>query len=149
MAQYSDTPPGATPVSAEYGKASSWVGWIAFAGMLMLMLGVFHIVQGLVAVFNDDYYLVRPSGLIVNIDYTAWGWVQLIGGVVVLAAGFAVFAGQMWARIVGVAVALVSAIINVGFLAAYPLWSLMMIALDVIVIMALTVHGSEIRADHD
>jgi len=58
-----------------------------------------------------------------------------------------VFAGQVWARTVGVVAALVSAIINVSFLAAYPLWSMTMIALDVVVILALTVHGSEIKPE--
>ena len=62
-------------------------------------------------------------------------------------AGVFVFAGQVWARTVGVIVALVSAVFNLGFLAAYPLWSLIMIALDVMVILALTVHGSDVKAD--
>ena len=81
----------------------------------------------------------------VNVNYTTWGWVHLLGGIIVAAAGFCVFTGQIWARTVGVILALLSAIVNVGFLAAYPVWSLMMIALDVVVILALTVHGSEMR----
>ena len=125
--------------------STAWVGWIAFAGTIMVMLGGFHIIQGLVALFNDDYYLVAQSGLIVNVDFTTWGWIHLISGIVVMLAGFAVFTGQVWARTVGVVVALVSALLNLGFLAAYPIWSLMMIALDVFIIMALTVHGSEIK----
>jgi hypothetical protein len=133
--------------TGNYDPYSGWVGWIAFAGVMMAMLGTFHIIQGLVALFNDDYYLVGKSGLIVNVDFTAWGWAQLISGIIVLAAGFGVFAGHMWARVVGVIAAMLSAIVNVGFLAAYPLWSLMMIALDVVIILALTVHGSEIRPD--
>jgi hypothetical protein len=130
-----------------YDSYSGWVGWIAFAGVIMAMLGTFHIIQGLIALFNDDYYLVGRSGLVVNVDFTAWGWVHLIGGIIVVAAGFAVFAGRVWARVVGVIVAMLSAIVNIGFLSAYPLWSLLMIALDVVVILALTVHGSEIRPD--
>jgi hypothetical protein len=148
MAEYAET---SSPVSSSsastYRRTSAWVGWIAFAGMIMTMLGTFHIIQGLVALFNDDYYLVGKSGLVVNVDFTTWGWVQLIGGLIVLAAGLCVFAGQVWARSVGVIVALVSAVVNLGFLAAYPLWSMMMIALDVVVILALTVHGSEVRGE--
>jgi hypothetical protein len=136
-----------SPGQPGYDAYSGWVGWIAFAGTIMAMLGTFHIIQGLVALFNDDYYLVGRSGLVINVDFTAWGWVQLISGIIVLVAGFAVFAGRTWARVVGVIVAMLSAIVNVGFLAAYPLWSLMMIALDVVVILALTVYGSEIRSD--
>jgi hypothetical protein len=148
MAQYADASShiaSSSPASS-YRGTTAWVGWIAFAGMIMVMLGTFHIIQGLVALFNDEYYLVGKSGLIVNMDFTAWGWVHLIGGAIVLAAGLCVFAGQIWARTVGVIVALVSAVVNLGFLAAYPLWSMMMIALDVVVILALTVHGSEVKA---
>jgi hypothetical protein len=124
-----------------------WVGWIAFAGTLMVMLGAFHVIQGVVALVDDKYFLVTRSGLVVSADYTTWGWVHLIAGVVVLVAGVFVFAGQVWARTVGVIVALLSALLNLGFLAAYPLWSVIMIALDVMVILALTVHGSDVRAE--
>jgi hypothetical protein len=71
----------------------------------------------------------------------------MLGGVVVVAAGLGVMTGQVWARVVGVAVAAVSIIINVAFMGAYPFWSLTMIALDIVVIMALTVHGSEVRGE--
>jgi len=124
---------------------SGWTGWVVFAGIMMVMLGVFHAIQGLVALFQDDYFLVGKSGLTLHIDYTAWGWIQLISGVVVFAAGLAVFVGQVWARSVGVLVAMLSAIVNVGFLAAYPIWSTIMIGLDVLVIWALIVHGGELR----
>ena len=124
---------------------SGWVGWVAFGGIMMVLLGTFHIIDGLIALFRDEYFLVTKSGLAVEADFTTWGWVHLIGGIVVLAAGIGVFTGMVWARTVGVIVALVSAVINVGFLAAYPIWSTMMIALDVLVIWALTVHGDELR----
>ncbi len=124
---------------------SAWTGWIAFAGVVMVMLGIFHAIQGLVALFKDDYYAVHSSGLVVSVNYTTWGWVHLLGGIILVAAGAAVFTGQLWARTIGVILALVSAVVNVGFLAAYPVWSMMMIALDVVVILALTVHGSEMK----
>jgi hypothetical protein len=135
---------GAVPKASD--SYSGWVGWIGFAGVIMMMLGTFHAIQGLVALFNDEYYLVSSSGLVVSLDYTAWGWIHLIGGAVLVAAGLGVFGGQVWARTVGVIAAVLSAIVNVAFLAAYPVWSLMMIALDVILILALTVHGSEVKA---
>lgn len=112
----------------------------------MTILGVFHIVQGLVALLKEDYFVVRSSELLLDVDYAVWGWAHLIAGSVILVAGFMVFAGQVWARVVGTVVALLSAVGSMAFLAAYPVWSLMIIALDVIVILALTVHGSEIRA---
>ena len=139
-----DVPPaGAGP--SHYPRASPWVGWIGFAGVLMVILGAVHAFQGLVGIFKDEYFLVSSNGLALKLDFTAWGWVHLILGVVILVAGLCVMAGQMWARIVGVIVAAVSLLANVAFLAAYPLWSLIMIALDIVIIMALTVHGSEIK----
>jgi hypothetical protein len=124
---------------------SGWVGWVAFAGVMMTILGVFHIVQGLVALLKDEY-LAPSSVLLVDVGYTAWGWAHLVTGAVVLVAGFMVFAGQVWARAVGTVVAGVSAVGSLAFLTAYPVWSVLVIALDVVVIMALTVHGSEIKA---
>ena len=140
-----DVGPAVKSTSTARG-VSMWVGWIAFAGTIMVMLGAFHMIQGVVALVDDKYFLVTRSGLVVTADYTTWGWVHLITGAVVLVAGVFVFAGQVWARTVGVIVALVSAVFNLGFLAAYPLWSLIMIALDVMVILALTVHGSDVKA---
>ena len=127
-------------------EPTGWVGWIIFAGTMLVILGIFHAIQGLVALFNDSVYLVGPKGLVINVDYTALGWIHLIGGIIVVLAGVALFAGKMWARILAVIVAVVSAIINVVFLPAYPIWSTMMIAIDVLVIWAVTVHGSEMKS---
>ena len=128
-------------------EQTGWVGWIMFAATMMVMLGVFHAIQGLVALFRDEYYLVGKNGLTVHVDYTAWGWIHLILGIIVAGAGAALYVGQMWARIVGVLVALLSSVINIAFLAAYPIWSTIMIAVDILVIWALTVHGSEMKAN--
>ena len=123
--------------------ASGWVGWVLFAAVIMVLVGAFHVIQGLAALFKDDYYAVAPSGLILNVSYTSWGWIHIVGGAIVVAAGIALFSGKMWARVLGTAMACVSAVVNVGFMSAYPMWSIMMIALDVVIIMALTVHGSD------
>lgn len=145
MSQYVGSTAAEAEDAAHSRQVSGWVGWVAFAGVIMVMLGAFHAIQGLVALFDDTYYLVRSSGLVVSLNYTQWGWAHLAFGVIVLVAGLCVFAGQIWARAVGTVLATLSAVLNVGFLAAYPVWSLMMIALDVVVIMALTVHGSDIK----
>jgi hypothetical protein len=126
-------------------QVTGWIGWIGFAAVIMMMMGTFHAIQGLIALFQDEYYLVSDTGLIVQVDYTAWGWIHLGLGVLVVGAGFALLAGQMWARVVAVALAFISALVNIAFLAAYPLWSLSMIALDVLVIWAVTVHGDEMK----
>lgn len=111
----------------------------------MVILGTLHALQGLVAIFKDEYFLVSPSGLAVKLDFTAWGWIALIVGIVVAVAGMCVMAGQVWARSVGVGLAALSLVGNFAILAAYPLWSIIMIAMDIVIIMALTVHGSDIR----
>ena len=121
---------------------SGWVGWTLFAAVIMILVGAFHVIQGLVALFKDDYYVVAASGLVLDVSYTAWGWIHIVGGVIVVAAGISLFTGRMWARVLGTAMACVSAIVNVGFLSAYPIWSAMVIGMDIAIIMALTVHGS-------
>ena len=126
-------------------KMTGWVGWVGFAGVMLVMLGTFHVIDGLVALFQDEYFLVTRSGLTVHVDYTIWGWVHLLGGLLVGAAGIGCFSGKVWARSVGIVVALLSAVVNLGFLAAYPIWSTIMIAVDILVIWALTVHGDELR----
>ena len=128
---------------------TGWVGWIAFAGVMMVILGTFHIIDGLVAIFNDEYFAVTKSGLIITADYTVWGWVHLLGGVIIIAAGVAVFTGQVWARSIGVLMAVISAVINIAFLSAYPIWSTIMITVDVLVIFAIIVHGRELKANAD
>lgn len=127
-------------------EPTGWVGWIVFAGVMMVMVGTFHMIEGLIALFNDEYYLVAKSGLVVEVDYTAWGWTHLIAGAIVFAAGLALFSGRMWARVVGVTLAGVSALINFAFIAAYPFWSSLLIAMDVFIIYALTAHGREMKS---
>jgi hypothetical protein len=104
---------------------------------MMLFVGSFHVIQGLVALFNDEYYLVGKSGLAVQVDYTVWGWTHLIAGILVMCTGVGLLAGQRWARVVAVILVLVSMLLNFGFMAAYPFWSAIVIALDVVVILAL------------
>jgi hypothetical protein len=110
------------------------------------MVGAFHAISGLVALFQDEYYVVRPSGLVINMDYTAWGWTHLLIGLVAVAVGIGVLLGQMWARVMGVIVAVLSALVNIAFLSAYPIWSTIVIATDILVIYALTAHGSEVKS---
>lgn|SRR5215472_5805264 len=130
---------------AERREPTGWVGWIIFAGVMMIVLGAFQVIEGLVAVFQDRYYLVRPANLVVHVDYTAWGWVHFGIGAVIVLVGFGVMTGAMWARIMGIGLAVISAIVNLAFIAAYPVWGIIIIALDVIVIYALAVHGREMK----
>ena len=130
-------------------QATGWVGWIFFSGILMVMLGMFQAVIGIVALVKDDYFLVGRHGLVLALDYTAWGWVHLLIGTVAVAAGYGVLAGQTWARVIGVVLAMVSALTNVVFLPAYPFWSVIVIVIDVLIIYALSMHGREVRNSYD
>jgi hypothetical protein len=125
---------------------TAWVGFVVFGGIMLLMVGGFQVIEGLVAILKDDYYVVTRSGLLLNLDYTTWGWTHLLIGLIAVATGFGVLAGQMWARVVGIIIAVISALANIAFLAAYPLWSTIIIATDVLVIYALAVHGREVRS---
>lgn len=126
-------------------EPTGWVGWVVFASMMMIMVGSFQAVIGLTALFKDSYYVVTQSGLLVDVDYTAWGWTHLALGALAVAAGLGLLAGQMWARVVGIAMALVSSVVNLAFIEAYPLWSITVIALDVVVIYAIAMHGRELK----
>ncbi|HSJ20233.1 MAG TPA: hypothetical protein VK964_06640 [Nocardioidaceae bacterium] len=125
-------------------EPTGWVGWVVFASMMMILVGSFQAIVGLTALFKDEYYLVTAGGLLVNIDFTTWGWTHLALGLVAVAAGIGLLAGQTWARVVGIAFAMVSAVINMAFIAAYPLWSIIVITLDVFIIYAIAVHGREL-----
>ena len=146
MSQHRAPDPAPLPTGTTAGT-SAWVGWIAFAGCVMIVVGSFHVIQGLVAIFDDHYYVLPHNGLLVSTSYSAWGWTHTIAGIVVILAGVCVLAGQIWARVVWTLLALVSALLNIVFLGAAPLWSMTMIALDVVIILALTVHGSDIKTD--
>ena len=125
---------------------SGWAGWVVFGGVMLILLGIFHLIQGIVALVNDDYYLVTRDGLVLNLDFTSWGWTHLVLGVLIGLVGVGLLAGNTAARVAGVVLAVLSAVVNLVFIAAYPAWSVLIIALDVIVIYAIVVHGRELQA---
>jgi hypothetical protein len=127
-------------------EPTGWVGWVYFAGFMLILTGTFQGIDGLVALFKDELYVTRPSGLVVNVDYTAWGWTHLIFGILLVLVGLAVLAGQTWARVIAIILAVLSAIVNFAFIQAYPVWSILIITLDVLVIYALAAHGGEARS---
>ncbi len=117
----------------------------ATAGIFMVMVGVFHFVQGLVALANDQFY-VRTRDYVYQFDVTTWGWVHLVAGVIVAIAGVALFQGAVWARAVAVVVASLSILASFMWMPYYPIWSLTIIAFDAFVIWAVTAHGKDITA---
>src|SRR3954462_11790366 len=103
---------GSTETGTEYAEpTTAWAGWVVFGGVMLIMVGAFQAIEGLVALFDDGFYLVRPGGLVVDVNYNTWGWIHLLVGVVAVLAGLGLLSGNMVARIVGVAVAAFSALV--------------------------------------
>src|SRR5580704_5133231 len=113
-------------------------GWRAFAGVLFVVVGIFNFIDGIVAVANAHYL----NNHLVFGDLKSWGWTMLIFGIIVALVGLAILAGQAWAAWVGILLAALNAVGQLLFLPAYPLWSVIVIALDVIVIYGLAVYGT-------
>ncbi|TDE33776.1 hypothetical protein [Actinomadura sp. 6K520] len=126
---------GAASTSARGRQLTS--GWLTFAGTIALVVGTFNIIAGLVALLDDEYYLVGQNQILV-FDYTTWGWFWLALGIFQIAVGAGIVAGKMWARVVGVVGAVLAAIGHLAFLQAFPIWSVLTIALCVLLIYALT-----------
>jgi len=119
------------------------VGWTIFASILLIMIGVFQAISGLVAIVNDTFSVVGEVWIF-QFDISTWGWIHLLIGLVLALAGFFLFRGAMWARVVGIVVASIAAIANFAWLPWYPLWSIIIITVSVFVIWALSVHGRDI-----
>jgi len=131
----------------EETEVTGWVGWIAFAGTMMMILGIFHMFEGIIALFRNTVVNFPTTGLTIEVTYNQWGWLQLIAGALVFAAGLGLFTGRMWARTLGVILVSISAIVNFAWATSFPIWSLTLLVIDVLVIYALIVHGSEMKAN--
>ena len=125
-------------------NSKSMAGWIGFAGIVMLIIGGIDFIQGLIALFDDNYYVVTASGFLV-VDLTGWGWIMVIWGVVLVLAGLGLLAGQGWARWFTIIVVGLNFFAQLGFLgnSQYPLWALTALALNVVVLYALTARWDE------
>jgi hypothetical protein len=129
-------------------QPSYWAaGWATFAGIMLIMLGVFHAIAGLAEVVDPDYYVKNVSGdYVFKLSSDAWGWIHLIGGIIVFFAGFAIFRGAVWGRTVGVIIALISGFAAFAWLPFAPVSAIVIIAIDIAVIWALTAHGRDVTA---
>ena len=125
------------------GQPSRWaMGWTAFAGILM-MTGFWWMITGSVALLGDEFYdAIRKW--IFQFDTSTWGWIHLILGIVILASGLGLFFGAIWARIVAVLLAALAGLVAFAWLPYFPIWAILLIAVSVAMIWALTVHGRDI-----
>jgi hypothetical protein len=120
------------------------VGLILFAAIMMIMVGVFQALQGLIAIFQNEFYVATRNYLF-QFDATTWGWIHLLVGLIVALAGYGLLSGRTWARAAAITLAVLSAVSNFLFIPYYPFWSLLIIALDIFVIWAIAAHGGTLR----
>ena len=133
-------------MNQETQSSSGWaIGWTAFAGLTMIMMGGWWVITGLVAVTEPSFY-VATADWVFKFDPTTWGWIHLLTGIVLIFAGYGVFNGSVWARTVGVIVALVAAVAAFAWLPWHPVWGVIHATMAVAIIWSLTVHGRDITA---
>ncbi len=125
-------------------EVSGWVGWVGFASLMLFVVGILHIISGFVALFKDDVFLANQN-LIITLDYSQWGWIHIIGGLIAIYASGSLAQGKIFGRTIAVLIALGSLFTNFVFLPAYPIWSIIMITVSILVLWAVTVHGSEVK----
>ena len=125
-------------------RSQTWSGWISFAGLMIIIIGGLDFFEGLIAVIRGQYYAVTPDQIVV-VDLTAWGWVMMIWGVILLLAGFGILSGATWARWFSIVVLSLNVIAQLGFVgsAQYPLWALTVLTLTIVVLYALIVRWND------
>jgi hypothetical protein len=128
-------------------KTTAWVGWGRFAAIVLLVNGIFSVIQGIVAIVAPEPYFVVARGSLFLLDLSGWGWWTLLVGILLILCGGALITGATWARVVAIILVILSACAQLLLLPAQPWWSMIIIAIDVLVIYALTAHGRELRSD--
>jgi hypothetical protein len=128
-------------VSEYEPKVSGWaVGGATFAATMLVVMGIFQSIAGLAAIFDDQFYVVTQNYAF-DLDVSAWGWIHLIVGILLVLTGYFLFTGATWAAGVAVGLAVLSAVANFFFVPYYPFWAILLIALAVWVIWSLTRPG--------
>jgi hypothetical protein len=125
-----------------------WTGWVGFAGLLMVVIGVLDFFQGLIAIVRDKYYVLTPQQIVV-FDMTTWGWITLIWGIILVIAGYALLSGATWARWFTIVVVSLNILVQLGFVgsAQYPLWALTVLTMSILVLYALIVRWGDVREE--
>jgi hypothetical protein len=136
------SPPAVVPgEGAARPAAHGWAGWVVFAGVMLILLGGFHVIEGLVALGGGG-----ADGHLLVTDPAVWGWGHVALGFVAALVGLGLLAGAAVARVLGVVLALLSAVANLASTGAFPIGSAVVVAVDVVVVFAITVHGGELRS---
>jgi len=132
-----------------FSSTDSWAGWIVFAGFVLIIVGGMDVLQGLIAIIKDEYVVATPKGVAI-VSVTTWGWTTLIWGALLIVAGLGLLGGAGWARWVAIIGVGLNALGQVAFMAnypqAYPLWNILIVSLNILVLYALTAHWKGFKA---
>jgi hypothetical protein len=138
-----DAPPQSSTTSYEpYFDDDRGMGWIAFAGVLLMILGTMNVIEGIAAIGNAHFFV--GDARYVFGDLNTWGWITLCLGVLQLIVGLGVFVKNQFARWAGVGVLGVNALAQLLMMPAYPFWSLSLFAIDILAIYGLVAYGKRI-----
>jgi hypothetical protein len=124
-------------------QVTGWVGWIWFAAIMMIMVGFFNLMNGLIAVFKHDFYVNTSSHGLVVFNVTSWGWIHIVLGVIALFTGYALMRGAPWARVLAIIIVMLNGLGQLAIINLNPWWSIIVIAIDFLVLYAIIVHGDE------
>lgn len=128
----------------DHTEVTGWSGWIIFAAVMMILSGITHLIYGVAGMGSQNWYIYTSTGAYL-LSFDAWGWSILITGILLILAAMLLLAGNILGRITGVVLALASIVFNVGLIGAAPIWSIIVIAVDILIIYAITAHGSEMK----
>ena len=125
---------------------TGWIGWVVFVAVLMMIIGALNAIQGLGALFRDEGYWLTLSGDLLVFDTTTWGWIHLLLGLAMIGIGVLLLQGSTFARVVAIGLVALNLIAQFTSASLYPFWALIVIAIDIVIIYALVVHGGELKA---
>lgn len=128
----------------EESRATGWVAWVLFGGILLVLLGALHLTVGLLALLRPSYIAGDRADVLLDLSLTGVGWVHVVLGAVALVTGVGLIRGLTWARVLSVGLAVVAALVNFAFLSVYPVWSVIGIALAALIAWAVAAHGREV-----
>ena len=124
---------------------TGWVGWVVFAAVFIVMIGALTAIQGLSAIFRDEAFWLTRGGEVLMFDITSWGWIHLLLGLAMVGVGILLMRGSTFARVIAIGLVALNLVTQFTWTTVYPFWSMIIIAIDILIIYALVVHGGELR----
>ncbi|MBG6237851.1 hypothetical protein IWX78_000806 [Mycetocola sp. CAN_C7] len=134
-----------TAHSPQVAESGTWAGWVRFAAVILLVNGLFSVIQGLAAILGPNAYYTGAQGGLLLFDVPGWGWFTVVLGVVLIATAFGLFGEAAWARTTALVLVIVSSLVQMMLVPVQPWWAIIIIAIDMTIIYALVVRGDEIR----